>query len=198
MHLDDAEIEVVMRNELAVISCPWAYLRLGQGLTKDFKHLDLWERCAKLALGCDAENAGDMVDAIRTAALFTGLAKDTQIDPITFGAHEALELLTIKGAEALGVDDIVGSLDAGKQADIVVHDRTNLEWIPNGPDPVVQLIWGTDGRSVREVFVAGRQVVSDSKVLGADLTSLREAAVEAGRSLRERAGLPSPSRWPHT
>ncbi len=196
VHLDDAEIEVVMRNELAVISCPWAYLRLGQGLTRDFKHLDLWQRCAKLALGCDAENAGDMVDAIRTAALFTGLAKDTQIDPVTFGAHEALELLTIKGAEALGVDDIVGSLEAGKQADIVVHDRTNLEWIPNGPDPVLQLIWGTDGRSVRDVFVAGRQVVSDSNVLGADLTSLREVAAEAGRSLRERAGLPSPSRWP--
>jgi 5-methylthioadenosine/S-adenosylhomocysteine deaminase len=196
VHLDDAELEVALRHDLAVVSCPWAYLRLGQGLTADFRHFDLWRRGGRLALGCDAENAGDMVDGIRTAALFAGLAKDTNQDPTLFGAHDALELLTIKGAAALGIDDLVGSLEVGKHADIVIHDRSKLEWIPNSPDPVLQLIWGSDGRSVRDVYVAGRQVVANKEILGADIDSLTHDAIEAGRSLRVRAGLPNPSRWP--
>ena len=196
VHLDDAEVDVALRHRVAVVSCPWAYLRLGQGLTQEFRHLDLWTRGGRLALGCDAENAGDMVDGIRTAALFAGLAKDTTIDPTVFGAHDALELLTIKGAEALGVDEHLGSLEVGKQADITVHDRTNIEWIPSSPDPVLQLVWGSDGRSVRDVFVAGRQVVRDTHVVGVDLESLQRQSASAGQSLRERAGLPSPSRWP--
>jgi 5-methylthioadenosine/S-adenosylhomocysteine deaminase len=196
VHLDDAELEVALRTRVAVVSCPWAYLRLGQGITSEFRHIDLWRQGGRLALGCDAENAGDLVDGIRTAALFAGLAKDTLVDPTVFGAHDALELLTIKGAQALGIDDVVGSLEVGKQADVVVHDRTNLEWIPNSPDPVLQLIWGSDGRSVRDVFVAGRQVVADTVLLGADMQALAHEATAAGQSLRTRAGLPQTSRWP--
>ena len=196
VHLDDAEVEIAVRSQVGIVSCPWAYLRLGQGFTKDVRHLDLWHGGGRLALGCDAENAGDMVDGIRTAALFAGLARDTQVDPTGFGAHDALELLTIKGAEALGVDDSVGSIEVGKQADIVVHDRTRIEWIPNSADPVLQLIWGSDGRSVRDVYVAGNQVVRDAEVTTVDIAALQQAATNAGRSLRERASLPSPSRWP--
>lgn len=196
VHLDESELEVAVRTNVAVVSCPWAYLRLGQGQTQDFRHLDLWECGGRLALGCDAENAGDMVDGIRTAALFAGLAKDTRVEPTVFGAHDALELLTIAGAAALGVDDRLGSLEVGKQADIVIHDRTNLEWIPNSPDPVLQLIWGSDGRSVRDVYVAGNPVVADTHVLGIDLDALSKEATAAGQSLRTRAQLPSVSHWP--
>lgn len=196
VHLDDAELDILDRTRTAVVSCPWAYLRLGQGLSREFRHLDIWKRGGRLALGCDAENAGDMVDPVRTAALFAGLAKDVPMDPMAFGAHHALELLTIGGAEALGVADQVGSLEPGKQADIVVHDRTALEWIPNSPDPVLQLIWGSDGRSVRDVWVAGHEVVHDRAVTAVDVSSLVDDAVAAGRALRERAGVAAVSRWP--
>jgi 5-methylthioadenosine/S-adenosylhomocysteine deaminase len=196
VHLDEAELDVLGETRSAVVSCPWAYLRLGQGLTREFRHFDLWQRDARLALGCDAENAGDMVDGIRTAALFAGLAKDTRLDPTAFGAHDALELLTIRGAEALGIDDEVGSIEVGKQADLVVHDRTRIEWIPNSPDPVLQLIWGSDGRSVRDVYVAGAHVVRDGAITALDVQALTDDAVAAGRALRTRADIPAPSRWP--
>lgn len=196
VHFDDAEIDVLLDTGAAVISCPWAYLRLGQGMSREFRHLDIWSRGGRIALGCDAENAGDMVDGVRVAALFAGLAKDTSLDPTVFGAHDALELLTIRGAEALGVAEHVGSLEPGKQADIVVHDRTRLEWIPNSPDPVLQLVWGSDGRSVREVYVAGNRVVGDGQLLAFDVHELADEAVAAGRALRERSGVPSSARWP--
>lgn len=196
VHLDFQEVAVLVDSRAAVVSCPWAYLRLGQGLTREFRHLDLWRDGGRLALGCDAENAGDMVDGIRTAALFAGVAKDAAVDPTIFGAHDALELLTIAGAEALGMSDRIGSLEVGKQADIVVHDRSRIEWIPQSPDPVLQLIWGSDGRSVRDVYVAGELVVADGRVQTVDVAALAEQAQNAGRSLRIRSGIEATSRWP--
>ncbi len=189
VHIDQSEIEALIQNEAAVVSCPWAYLRLGQGVSNQFRHLQFWENGGRLALGCDSENAGDMVDGIRIAALFAGLAKDVPADPIGFGAYDALELLTIRGAEALGIGDRVGSIEVGKEADIVVHDRNGVEWIPISPDPVLQLVWGADGRSVRDVYVAGSQVVADGSVLGVDLASLASEAAAASADLRRRAGI---------
>ena len=55
--------------------------------------------------------------------------------------------------------DAIGSLEAGKQADVVVHDR-GPAWVAARTDPVLQLVWATDGRSVRDVVVAGRVVVA--------------------------------------
>ncbi len=189
VHLDDDEVQIVLETGAGVIACPWAYIRLGQGTTQSFRHLDLWKAGGALALGCDAENAGDMVDAVRTAALFAGLAKDTTMDPTVFGAHDALELLTIRGAEALGVADRVGSIEVGKQADLAVHDRTQVEWIPRSADPVLQLVWGSDGRSVRDVYVAGQQVVADGRLTTVDVDDLAADAEAAREGLLRRAGL---------
>ncbi len=196
VHLDAEEIAVLVESDTAVVSCPWAYLRLGQGLTREFRHLELWREGGRLALGCDAENAGDMVDGIRTAALFAGVAKDAAVDPTIFGAHNALELLTIAGAAALGMADLIGSLEVGKQADIVVHDRSHIEWVPASPDPVLQLVWGSDGRSVRNVFVAGDLVVADGQVQTVDVAALSAQAQDAGHALRTRSGIQAVSHWP--
>lgn len=196
VHLDDDEVEIALRTEIAVVSCPWAYLRLGQGLSHRFRHLDLWSDGGRLALGCDSENAGDQVDGLRAAALFAGMAKDTRMDPTSFGAHHAFELLTIKGAEALGISDRVGSIEVGKQADLAVHDRTRVEWVPPSPDPVLQLVWGSDGRSVRDVYVAGRQVVDEGTVTALEVGDLIDDAIEAGRALRQRSDVPAAARWP--
>ena len=195
VHLDDHEVDLLLGSKTAVVSCPWAYLRLGQGVSRSFRHLDVWRRGGRIALGCDSENAGDMVDGVRTAALFAGLAKDVPVDPTVFGAHDALELLTIKGAEALGIDERVGSIEAGKQADLVVHDRSRVEWIPPSPDPVLQLVWGSDGRSVRDVFVAGNRVVADGQVTALDVADLVDHAIAAGAALRSRAKVPAVARW---
>ena len=196
VHINDDEVRLILESGTSVISCPWAYIRLGQGLSREFRHLDLWQQGGRLALGCDSENAGDMVDGLRAAALFAGMAKDRDLDPTVFGAHDALELLTIRGAEALGISDRVGSIEAGKQADIVVHDRSRIEWIPQSPDAVLQLVWGSDGRSVRDVYVAGNQVVANGAVTAIDVRVLADDAVAAGQALRARSGVQAVARWP--
>ncbi|HEY5422369.1 MAG TPA: amidohydrolase family protein [Ilumatobacteraceae bacterium] len=194
--LDDEEIELILSSRTAIAYCPWAYLRLGQGVTRAGRHADIVERGGRVALGCDAANAGDVADILRTAALAAGIARDTRLEPRRFGAHQAFELATIAGAEAIGMADRIGSLEVGKQADIVVHDASDHGWMPRG-DIAMQLVWGTDGRSVRDVFVAGRQVVRDGRCTTIDVGALRVEAQARQRSLLDRAGLTVPHVWPH-
>jgi len=194
--LDDEEIELILSSRTAIAYCPWAYLRLGQGVTRAGRHADIVERGGRVALGCDAANAGDVADILRTAALAAGIARDTRLEPQRFGAHQAFELATIAGAEAIGMADRIGSLEVGKKADIVVHDATDHGWTPRG-DVAMQLVWGTDGRSVRDVFIAGRQVVRDGRCTTVDVGALRAEAQARQRSLLDRAGLTVPHVWPH-
>ncbi len=196
VHLDDAEVDAVLDTQTAVVSCPWAYLRLGQGYTVASRHVELWRRGGRVALGCDAENAGDAVDALRVASLFAGLAKDMAIDPMVFGAHDALELLTIAGAAAIGRAHDLGSIEVGKRADLVVHDTSGPQWTTRAADPVLQLIWASDGRSVRDVVIDGRVVVEGGRCTTIDVTALAAEAADRRSRLIERSGIRPASRWP--
>ena len=192
---DDAEIDLVLSSRTAIAYCPWAYLRLGQGVTRAGRHAEIVERGGRVALGCDASNAGDVADILRAAAAAAGIARDTRIDPTRFGAHDAFELATIAGAEAVGMADRIGSLEVGKQADVVIHRASGWGWSPRG-DVGLQLVWGTDGRSVRDVFVAGRAVVRDGRCVNVDAESLWREAGAMQQSLLDRAGIVVPHRWP--
>ena len=194
--LDDLEVELILQSETAIAYCPWAYLRLGQGVCEHGRHADIVERGGRVALGCDAANAGDSVDMLRTAAVASGIARDMRVDPTRFGAHQVFELATIAGAEAIGLSDRIGSIEVGKQADLVVHRTDTPGWTPRG-DVGLQLVWGTDGRSVRDVFVAGRHVVESGRVVSIDVDALAEAATEHQRFLLDRTGITVPHPWPY-
>jgi 5-methylthioadenosine/S-adenosylhomocysteine deaminase len=193
--LDDAEVAALLETRTALAYCPWAYLRLGQGVGGHGRHAELHRAGGRVALGCDACNAGDAPDILKAAALAAGLAKDQRVDPTWFGPHEALEMATIAGAEAIGMAGRIGSLEAGKQADVVVLGREGLQWSVPG-DPVQKLIWSSDGRDVRHVLVAGRLVVHERRCTTLDEAALAAQAGPASRSLVARAGLAVPTRWP--
>jgi 5-methylthioadenosine/S-adenosylhomocysteine deaminase len=189
VHLDDAEIDALARKGAAVASCPWAYLRLGQGFTMAGRHGELVERGVPMALGTDSENASDQLDILRAAALFVGAVKDQRVDPTRLHAADGLMLATCGGAAAVGLGDVVGSIEPGRRADLVVHDASGPNWWPPGRDPAMQLVWGTDGRSVRHVLVDGEVVVRDRRLTRVDEAELAAAARQAGAALLARAGL---------
>lgn len=196
VHVDEAEVEVLSTSDTAVAYCPWAYLRLAQGVGESGRHLQMIERGVRVALGCDSENAGDAIDLLLAARLAAGLARDATTDPVRFGAHAAFELATIGGAKALGWDDRVGSIEVGKRADLVVIDRTGLSWQPWSPDPVLQLVWGADGGSVHDVVIDGEIVVQDRCVQGVDLDGLLAAINDRRKFILQRSGVKPVSRWP--
>jgi 5-methylthioadenosine/S-adenosylhomocysteine deaminase len=196
VYVDDAELDILIGAGAALAACPWAYLRLGQGVTRAGRHAEFLERGGRLAIGCDAENAGDSVDVLRAAALVVGLARDSGAALDRFGAHTALELATIAGAEAIGMDGELGSLEPGKRADVVVVDTTGPAWQPPSPDPVLGLIWGAGGSAVSDVVASGRIVVQDSRCVTVDVGALGEQARAASERVLRDAGLAPRPTWP--
>jgi len=141
-----------------------------------------------VAVGCDSENAGDAVDVLRAATLLVGLARDRADDPASFAADDALALATRAGAAAIGKSGVLGVLAPGYAADLVVHDMSGPQWLPLSTDPVRQLMWASDGRSVRDVVVAGRVVVRDGRCTTVDLDALRAAALDRRDHLLRATG----------
>ena len=84
--------------------------------------------------------------------------------------------------------DRIGSLEPGKQADIVLHDTSGPQWVPRGTDPVRHLVWASDGRSVSDVVVAGRVVVAGGRCVTVDLDALRTEATARRDFLLRAAG----------
>lgn len=193
--LDDAEIELILATGTAIAYCPWAYLKMGQGVLANGRHFEIHDRGGRIAFGCDGVGHAPM-DILGVATLAAGIARDRNLDPLRFGAHQALELATIAGAQAIGMGDRVGSLEVGKQADLVLHSTDNPSWTPRG-DVGMQLIWGTDGRTVRDVFVAGRQVVAAGQPTQVDRAELAAQAAESQVALFARANLAPQHTWPH-
>ena len=196
VHLDAGEIDTLLATGTAIAYCPWAYLRLGQGVTGAGRHADFLERGGRLALGCDSENAGDAIDVLRAAALAAGLARDTRREPTRFGAHTALELATIGGAEAVGMADELGSLEPGKRADVVVIGTSGERWTPPGLDPVLDLVWASGSRSVSDVVAGGCVVVEGGRCVTVDVDDLRGEVAEAQARLLRDAGLEPRPAWP--
>lgn len=189
VHLGDDELDRLLSTDTAIAYCPWAYLRLGQGVTRAGRHVEFIQRGGRVAIGCDAENAGDAIDVLGATALAAGLAKDMAMDPTAFGAHAALHHATLGAADALGMADEIGSIAVGKRADIALVDTTRPEWVPLSPDPVLQLVWASDGRSVRHVVSSGQVVVRDGEPTLVDRAALAIDARARHHRLVEAAGL---------
>ncbi|MEO6651600.1 MAG: amidohydrolase family protein [Ilumatobacteraceae bacterium] len=188
VHIDDHELDLILDHDVAIASCPWAYLRLGQGVTHTFRHPDLIHFGGRVALGNDSENAGDAIDILLAARLFAGLAKDRAADPTSFSAATALRLATIDGARALGLGDEIGSIEVGKRADIVVVDTTGPAWTPHADDPTIALVWASDGRAVRDVVASGQVVVRDGHCTRVDHRTFISEAHQAHQLLVSTCG----------
>lgn len=193
--LDDEEVELVRTSGTSVAYCPWAYVHHGQGVFQEGKHMAMHRAGVPVGLGCDAPNANDGVDILDAARLAVGIAKDAAIDPTCCSAYDGLEMATIGGAAAAGMADRIGALAPGMAADVVVHDATRASWRPRG-NPVQQLVWSAQGRTVRDVLVDGRAVVRDGRCTTVDEDDLRERAARHQHDVLARAGLSIPQRWP--
>ncbi|GAA2907998.1 5'-deoxyadenosine deaminase [Streptosporangium fragile] len=191
--LDDAELDAVVATGTAVASCPGAYLRLGQGYTAAGRHAELVRRGGRLALGCDSHNAGDAPDLLRAAWLLAALERDRDARPV-LRADQVFALATVDGAAAVGLGDLVGSIEVGKAADLVVLDTRDPAWIPRG-DLATQLVWGAPSHTVRDVLVDGRVVVRDGRITTVDVGTLAGEAADRSAALLRRAGIDVPHRW---
>ncbi len=175
VHIEEREMPVLAENDAGVAHNPTSNLKLASGIAPVVAM-----RNAGIAVGIGTDgpasnNDLDMFEEMRLAAL---LPKGISGDPTALPAEEAFAMATIEGARALHLDNITGSLEVGKRADIVV-----LSWnAPHGHPHYTMtdaniygyLVYSAHADDVRHVWIDGRQVVRDGEVLTVDVTEVYE------------------------
>jgi 5-methylthioadenosine/S-adenosylhomocysteine deaminase len=195
VHVDDNEIALLAETGTHVAHCPSSALRCSIGMTRIGRIPELIGAGVNVAIGIDGNNASNYADMMRATYLVAGLFKDARRDPALLPAETALEMATLGGARALRAEDEIGSLEAGKRADVVLHDRARPEWTPL-LDVANQLVWSADGRGVHTVFVDGQKVVDNYRMTTIDENDLYARAQAAAEVIVARSGLPDGSKWP--
>ncbi|TAM66543.1 MAG: amidohydrolase [Microbacteriaceae bacterium] len=186
--LTDAEVDLIAQAGTSVAFCPSTSLKLAKGATDIGKYPEMIERGVTVGLGTDGVSAAGNLNLHRQIHLVAGLFKDSRRDPNLVGARKAIRMATIDGAKALGWDDQIGSLEVGKEADLVFFDLDHHEWTPYR-DPEQALVWSASAASIVETWVAGTAVFADGAIPSIDERALRAEARERAASIVERAGL---------
>jgi cytosine/adenosine deaminase-related metal-dependent hydrolase len=106
-----------------------------------------------------------------------------------------LEMATINGARALGLEQEIGSLEVGKKADLVVIDFNRLHTTPS-PNPISTLVYAATGGEVDTVVVDGQIVVEQGQLLTMDEDEVMEQAQQHAQALYKRAGIEITPKWP--
>ena len=175
VHVDDDDCRVLADTHTTICHCPSSNLKLASGIA----NIPRYDKFGvPVALGADGAPCNNNLDAFTEMRLAALLQKPFH-GPQSMPASRVLELATIDGAKALGIDDEVGSLEVGKSADLVV---TNLDDDPGcgpGGEVAARLVYSAQRHNVRHVFASGRQLVDDGELVGVDLRRLMAQAREA-------------------
>lgn len=194
--IDDAEIDAIARAGATVAMCPVTAAKGARGVGALGRMPELLAKGVKVALGCDSPNNSNHLDILRAANMAAIQYKDARQDMAMIPAEQALEMATQTGAEALGVGDQIGSVEAGKKADLLLFDTHRPEWQALF-NPVNNLVYNTDGRSLHTVIIDGRVVVENRRQSFVDESRLYEKVQAIGENLLARTGTSFPrSRWP--
>lgn len=195
VYVSSDDIRVLSDGRVSVVHCPTAALRHAKGLSKYGRFPEMLARGIAVGLGGDSANGSNHLRMNDMMWLASALPKDGSMQTDVGAPETALEMATRHGARCLGLQDSVGSLEVGKQADIVAFSTDRPEWHPM-LHPVQNLVLSAGAGSVKSVWVAGRQLVANGSLLHHDLAELLDRADDAARALIARSGLGVSSDWP--
>jgi 5-methylthioadenosine/S-adenosylhomocysteine deaminase len=198
--LSQHEIEILAETGSKVVHCPMANAYLGYGISPVGQ---LLERGVPVGLGTDgaASYTYDLWEVGRAAAM---LQKATRLDGEALTAEQVLGMMTIDGARSMGLEDQVGSLEPGKQADLIAVDFNQPHLLPDGRF-VPKLVYSAHGSDVRHVVIDGQVVMEDRIIRTFSEADVMQRAVEARKNLIQVAGqetrdllaAPWPNRGPY-
>jgi len=177
--LTDDEIKSIKRHGVNIVHCPESNLKLASGFCPVGK---LLAKKINVALGTDgaaSNNDLDMLSELHTAAL---LAKAVAGDASVLPAHSAIQMATLNGARALGLDTITGSLTPGKAADITAIDLSHIESQPIY-NPISQIVYSSSREQVSDVWVQGRHLLNNRQLTTLDAEKITQNAVKWGEKI---------------
>ena len=173
VHADDAEITLLQQRGVHVAHNPASNLKLASGMAR-IHAMQL--AGINVGLGTDGSASNNKLDMLADMRLAALLAKTQSGEPTALDAAQALEMATLSGAKALGLDREIGSLVAGKYADMIAIDLSALETTPVY-DPISQIVYAAGREQVSDVWVHGRCLMRGRQLLTLDSGALMETAL---------------------
>jgi len=196
-YLTDGDVAVLKEHDVSVCHCPSASMFGGFGCIAHGRFPELVAAGVRVVLGTDAGAVSRFLDMVRVMYLAACAHKDAKADPTTIGAHRALEMATLNGARSLLWARDIGSLEAGKRADILVVDTDGIEWQPDPfTTPVANLVYSASGSSVRSVLIDGRLVMEDRRMTLIDERAYLEQARATSQKILGRIDARPRTPWP--
>ncbi len=157
VRLDDDDRAAIAAGGSSVAHNPGSNLKLASGAMDLVGYRDQGIRVGLGTDGCSSSNDLDMFAVLRLAA---NLARLAHLDPAAISAEDIVRAATIDGAAAIGMADRIGSIEVGKEADLIVVD-TAVPHLTPLHDPYTALVFAAGRSDVRDVFVAGEHVISE-------------------------------------
>ncbi|WP_342375681.1 5'-deoxyadenosine deaminase [Myxococcus stipitatus] len=184
--LSEQEQSQLRETRTVVCHCPGSNLKLASGIAKVPELLDAGVPVALGSDGAPCNNTLDIFHEMRLAAVL----HNPRVGPCAMTPMRVLEMATLHGARALGLEDEVGSLEVGKRADITVVDVSGLHAGPTAEDPLSPLVHSARASDVTHVFIDGQAVLKDGVLTTLDAASVMANAksnVDRILGLRQRA-----------
>jgi cytosine/adenosine deaminase-related metal-dependent hydrolase len=195
VYVDDDDIVRLARRGVKVVHCPTAGLKHTKGLVQHGRFPEMLRHGVSVSLGGDSGNGSNHFDMLRLMHVVALLYKDARMDTRVMPPETVLEMATVHGAAALGLEREIGSLEPGKRADLVLYDLDVPEWRPL-LDPINNLVYAATGASVRTVLIDGRVVLDDGRMTTIDETGVYRKIESLARAQIARAHVSRNPRWP--
>ncbi len=170
IHLDQKDISLLKDRKARVAHCIGSNTKAAKGVAPVSSMADSG---ITVGLGTDGPASGNTLDIFTQMKLFADFHKNETRNRSAFPAETIVAMATIEGAKALGLDHKTGSLEPGKQADLVLVETDSPNMFPVY-DPYSALVYSAGPSNVEAVYVAGECLVRDKKLLKADMKKIRE------------------------
>ncbi|MBI5582461.1 MAG: amidohydrolase [Deltaproteobacteria bacterium] len=170
VQVDSEEIDWLSRKRSAVAHCPESNMKLAAGIAPVKEML---EKGLRVGLGTDGCASNNDLDLLKEMDMAAKLEKVHYLDPTVMNDRTVLRMATTEGAKVLGLGNRVGSLEAGKQADLIFLDLAKPHLIPCY-DPFSIIVYSAQGSDVHSVMIAGRMIMENRRILTFDLEEVLE------------------------
>ncbi len=166
--IDEKDITTILNRKAAVSHNPESNMKLASGISPI---PDMIEAGITVGLGTDGSASNNDLDLFSEMDTAAKLHKVKSLDSTVMDAGSVLSMATIEGAKALGLEDFTGSLETGKQADMIIIDMKKPHLVPMY-NPVSHLVYAVKSTDVKNVFVAEKMLVKDRKLQTLDLEEI--------------------------
>lgn len=190
VHLSNEDIKLLAQNDVAVSYNPSSNMKLASGVARV---PDLLDAGIRVGLGTDSNLSNNNLDMFEEMRLGAMLQKLNQADAAVLPCQKIMRMATIEAAACLGLDHLIGSIEEGKLADIIIVDLHKPHMWPVLPEPksniIEQLVYSASAGDVLTTIVDGKILMQDRKVITLDESEVEGLVLDASLDLIQKSGL---------